>query len=256
MTGERRVKTIFCIFAEPDRFGNTVTRLIKTLPDMKRKLIIGAILSLTTVCASAQIAPDQDWAQFGRYAADNEKITEKPLAVLMGDSITDGWDGKDPDFFPENNIICRGISGQTSSQMLIRFRQDVIDLHPKYVVILAGTNDIACNTGYITLEDILGNIQSMCELAKAHRIKPVLCSVTPSVQFGWRKSITDVAGKISELNAMIKEYARKSRIPYIDYHSALAAEDGSFPKEFSYDGVHPNLAGYKVMEPLLLRRLK
>ena len=140
--------------------------------------------------------------------------------------------------------------------MLIRFRQDVIDLHPKYVVILAGTNDIACNTGYIALEDILGNIQSMCELAKAHRIKPVLCSVTPSVQFGWRKSITDVAGKISELNAMIKEYARNSRIPYIDYHSALAAEDGSFPKEFSYDGVHPNLAGYKVMEPLLLRRLK
>ena len=222
---------------------------------MNRKLILIASFAFAAVCASAQIAPDADWAQFGRYAAENEKITEKPLAVLMGDSITDNWDREDPGFFPENNIVCRGISGQTSSQMLIRFRQDVINLHPKYVVILAGTNDLACNTGYISPENILGNIKSMCELAKANKIRPVLCSVTPSVQFGWRKSITDVDEKIARLNQMIKEYAEESRIPYIDYHSALAGEDGSFPKEYSYDGVHPGLAGYRIMEPLLLHAL-
>lgn len=223
---------------------------------MNRKLTLTTLLALTAICASAQIAPDADWAQFGRYAADNEKVTEKPLAVLMGDSITDNWDREDPDFFPENNIVCRGISGQTSSQMLIRFRQDVIELHPKYVVILAGTNDLACNTGYISPENILGNIKSMCELAKAHKIRPVLCSVTPSVQFRWRKSVTGVAEKIAELNRMIKAYAQQNRIPYVDYHSALAAEDGSFPRKYSYDGVHPGLDGYKIMEPLLLSILK
>lgn len=223
---------------------------------MNRKLPLTALLALTAICASAQIAPDADWAQFGRYASDNEKVTEKPLAVLMGDSITDNWDREDPDFFPENNIVCRGISGQTSSQMLIRFRQDVIELHPKYVVILAGTNDLACNTGYISPENILGNIKSMCELAKAHKIRPVLCSVTPSVQFRWRKSVTGVAEKIAELNGMIKAYAQQNRIPYVDYHSALAAEDGSFPRKYSYDGVHPGLDGYKIMEPLLLSILK
>ena len=126
---------------------------------MNRKLTLTALLALTAICASAQIAPDTDWAQFGRYAADNEKVTEKPLAVLMGDSINDNWDREDPDFFPENNI----------------------------------TNDLACNTGCISPEN---------------------------------------------------------------YHSALAAEDGSFPRKYSYDGVHPGLAGYKIMEPLLLSILK
>ena len=118
---------------------------------MKKYLLILAAISFSAISLSAQNDAAGDWAQFGRYAAANSEVDEKPYAVLMGDSITDAWDGKDPEFLEENNILCRGISGQNSSQMLVRFRQDVIDLDPKYVVILAGTNDIACNGGYISV---------------------------------------------------------------------------------------------------------
>ncbi len=223
---------------------------------MKKYLLILAAISFSAISLSAQNDAAGDWAQFGRYAAANSEVDEKPYAVLMGDSITDGWDGKDPEFLEENNILCRGISGQNSSQMLVRFRQDVIDLDPKYVVILAGTNDIACNGGYISHEHIMDNLKSMCELARAHKIRPVLCSVTPSVQFWWRKSITGVSDKILRLNEMIKAYAEEKRIPYVDYYSALADENGALPAEYSDDGVHPNTAAYKVMEPLLLKVLK
>lgn len=204
---------------------------------------------------SAASAQDRDWAQFGRYAEANRTVASSPKAVFMGDSITDGWDDADAGFFAYNNIVCRGISGQTTSEMLVRFRQDVIDLHPKYVVIMAGTNDIARNNGYISLENALGNLISMCELARLHKIRPVLCSVPPAAAFGWRPEIKDAAAQVEKLNRMIREYAESERIPYVDYHSAIKDGDGGLPSMYSGDGVHPNKECYNVMESIILKYL-
>lgn len=222
---------------------------------MNVKSVVLAV-ALVLSCALPSFAQKKDWAQFGRYEKANQEVTVKPLAVLMGDSITDGWDNAHPEFFADNNLICRGISGQTSSEMLVRFRRDVIDLAPKYVVILAGTNDIACNNGVIAPENTVGNIISMCELAKLHRIRPILCSVTPSVSFGWRKEITGVSDKIIEMNRMLNAYAKANRIPYVDYHSAIRDEVNGLPKDYSSDGVHPNRSCYDVMESILLKTIR
>ena len=138
--------------------------------------------------------------------------------------------------------------------MLVRFRADVINLKPKAVVILAGTNDIAQNNGYISLENAFGNIVSMVELAKANNIKPILCSVMPAYEFGWRKGL-EPAGKIIKLNAMIKAYADKNKIIYVDYHSALADERGGLPEKYSKDGVHPTLEAYKIMETIVQKAI-
>lgn len=221
---------------------------------MKTKLFfMFAVLALSAGFQAA--AQQKDWAQFGRYSEANGQVGSSPRAVFMGDSITDGWDDSDQGFFTDNGFVCRGISGQTTSEMLVRFRQDVIGLHPKFVVILAGTNDIAMNNGYIELENVLGNLISMCELARANRIKPILCSVTPSAGFGWRPEIKDAASRIEELNGMIKAYAESEKIPYVDYHSALKDENGGLPAEYSGDGVHPNPDCYKVMEQIILEYL-
>jgi lysophospholipase L1-like esterase len=152
-------------------------------------------------------------------------------------------------FFPGKPYVNRGISGQTSPQMLVRFRQDVISLHPKVVVILAGTNDIAENTGKMTLRESAGNIASMSELARANGIRVVLCSVLPASDFWWHKGLAP-ASKIRELNALIKEYAAKNGFVYVDYYSAMVNAEGGLKSEFSPDGVHPNAAGYGVMAPL------
>lgn len=197
----------------------------------------------------------KDWANFKRYSQKNNEIVKKPKAVLMGDSITDSWFKKDESFFAENNLVGRGISGQTTSQMLVRFRKDVLDLSPKYVVILAGTNDIALNNGWIDLENILGNIKSMCELAKIHKIKPIVCSVLPAYSYGWRKELKP-AGEIIKLNALLSEYAKSSRIPYVDYHSVLKDERDGLPEKYAPDGVHPNNECYEIMEGILLDYLK
>ncbi|MGM9767695.1 MAG: SGNH/GDSL hydrolase family protein [Candidatus Cryptobacteroides sp.] len=205
---------------------------------------------------SLSMARAQDWANFKRYSNDNENIAVKPKAVLMGDSITDLWYSTRPDFFTGHNFAGRGISGQTTSQMLVRFRRDVIDLHPKYVVILAGTNDIARNNGIISLENILGNIISMCELAQKNGIKPVLCSVLPASSYGWRPEVTDSAAQIAELNRMISGYAASRRIKYVDYHSAMKNDEGGLPKSLAADGVHPTADGYVIMEEMLLEALR
>ena len=220
---------------------------------MKRiiSLVAGALLLLPAL-SQAQ----DDWAQFKRYAADNETITTRPAAVLMGDSITDGWPDADKDFFTENNFIGRGISGQTTSHMLVRFRKDVIDLQPKYVAILAGTNDIALNNGYIALEDILGNIISMCEIAKANRIKPVICSVLPCKKYGWRPEVTDAGEQIVRLNAMLQAYAKENKIPYVDYHSVMKDSENGLPASLAKDGCHPTPEGYEIMEEILLKTLR
>ena len=213
-------------------------------------LVAGAMLLLPAL-ASAQ----DDWAQFRRYAADNERVTVQPKAGLMGDSITDGWPNADKDFFTDNNIVGRGISGQTTSHMLVRFRKDVVDLHPKYVAILAGTNDIALNNGYIALDDVFGNIVSMCEIAKANKIKPIICSVIPAASFYWRPSVTDAAEKIVQFNTMLEEYAKANKIKYVDYHSAMKDERGGLPESLAKDGVHPTREGYDIMKYLLLKAL-
>lgn len=196
----------------------------------------------------------QDWAQFGRYETANSEVKTKPKAVFMGDSITDGWASADPDFFTANNFVGRGISGQTTSHMLVRFRRDVVDHAPKYVLILAGTNDIAKNNGDITLENTLGNIISMCEIAKANKIIPIICSVLPADHFYWRPGVKP-AEDIVKLNEMLKEYADSKKIQYIDYYSVLADETGALPKQHAEDGVHPNLSCYKIMEKIVLESL-
>lgn len=214
-------------------------------------LIAGAMLLLPSF-ASAQ----DDWAQFKRYAADNEKVTAQPKAVFMGDSITDAWPRNDQDFFTDNNFVGRGISGQTTSHMVVRFRQDVVELAPKYVVILAGTNDIALNNGYIALENVLGNIVSMCEIAKANKIKPIICSVLPCKHYGWRPEVKNPGEEIVKLNAMLQDYAQKNKIPYVDYHSVMKDSENGLPASLAKDGCHPTPEGYEIMEEILLKVIK
>ena len=200
-------------------------------------------------------AQSKDWAQFYRYEGKNDSLTTRPDVVFMGNSITDCWADTVPAFFADNNFVGRGISGQVSSQMLVRFQEDVINLHPKVVVICCGTNDIAQNNGPITLEHILHNIKSMCQLARANKIKPVVCSTLPAKGFKWRPDMKP-ANDIIRLNEMIKAYAQENKIPYVDYHSALKDEENGLPRKYSKDGVHPNAHGYAVMESVIMPVLK
>ncbi len=201
----------------------------------------------------------QSWANLERYQNDNAKLgAPKPgenRVVFMGNSITDAWIHVSPDFFSDKPYIDRGISGQTTPQMLARFRPDVINLKPAVVLILAGTNDIAGNTGPSTLEMIMDNIISMTEIAKANHIKVILCSVLPAYKYSWRPEV-EPAEKIVELNKMIKNYAGNNGIIYLDYFSHMVNEQNGLKKELSGDGVHPNLAGYKIMEPLAEKAIK
>ena len=168
----------------------------------------------------------------------------------MGDSITDFW-GQLPGstFFPSKPYVNRGISGQTTPQMLVRFRSDVVELQPRVVVILAGTNDIAGNTGPMPLEDTENNLMSMADIARQNNIRVVLASVTPAIAFPWRPDIHP-ADTIRTLNSWIKDYAAKKGLVYVDYHSAMADKDGGMKARLSKDGVHPNVEGYSVMAPL------
>lgn len=168
--------------------------------------------------------------------------------VFMGDSITEGWNLSR--YFPGKPYINRGISGQTSPQMLIRFRQDVIDLKPRVVVILAGTNDIAENTGPMTLQETEGNLASMAQLARSNHIRVVLCSVLPSIGFWWHRGLPDPAATIAALNRWIEGYAAKQGYAYVDYYSAMKDTAGGLPRKLSPDGVHPSPAGYAIMAPL------
>ena len=205
-----------------------------------------------------QLAKDQqilhDWANLARYRDDNAKIAppepNEDRVVFMGDSITDGWGRKYGQFFPGKPYINRGISGQTTPQMLVRFRPDVIALKPKVVVILAGTNDIAGNTGPETLEDIENNLISMAQLAQANGIRVVFSSVMPVCDYIMPQTTRRPPEKIVALNAWIKDYASRNGIVYLDYYSAMLDDKKMFSKEITYDGLHPNAAGYAVMGPL------
>ncbi len=195
-----------------------------------------------------------DWPQLARYRDDNARLGPPRAGdrrvVFFGDSITDNWGRQEGvAFFPGKPYVNRGISGQTTPQMLARFRQDVIDLKPAAVVILAGTNDIAGNTGVSTLGMIEDNLRSMAELARAHRIRVVLASVLPVSDYPWRPGLQP-AGKVRELNAWIKQYAASIGAVYLDYYDAMANRDGGLDKALAGDGVHPTPAGYARMAPL------
>jgi lysophospholipase L1-like esterase len=194
-----------------------------------------------------------DWAWLKRYEGDNDKMPapakNEKRVIFLGNSITEGWINKDPGFFESHKYINRGIGGQTTPQMLVRFREDVVNLHPNVVIILAGINDIAGNTGPSRLENVAGNIISMAEIAKANGIKVILCSVLPAIGFPWHPGIDPVQSVI-KLNVMLKSYADKNKLTYVDYYPALVDAQHGFKKNLVIDGVHPNLAGYKIMEPL------
>jgi lysophospholipase L1-like esterase len=194
----------------------------------------------------------EDWPQLGRYRAADLALpaTEPGRVVFYGDSITDAWVVNGGKFFPGKPYVNRGISGQTTPQMLVRFRQDVVDLHPETVVILAGTNDIAGNTGPSTPEMIEDNFKSMTEIAKANGIRVILASVTPVAQYPWRPEVLDTAAKVEAINAWLKDYCAQEKLTYLDYWTAMAGPDGGMKPGISKDGVHPNGAGYAIMEPL------
>jgi lysophospholipase L1-like esterase len=199
-----------------------------------------------------------DWANLARYRAENARLVPpKPgerRVVFMGNSITEGWARHFPTMFPGKPYVGRGIGGQTTPQMLVRFRQDVIALEPAVVVILAGTNDIAGNTGPSTLEMIQDNLASMAELARANGIRVVLSSVLPVYDYPWRPGL-EPAPKIVALNAWMRDYAARNGAVYLDYHSAMADGRGGLRRGLGDDGVHPNEAGYRIMAPLAERAI-
>lgn len=199
--------------------------------------------------------PLKDLANFGRYKEANAAVQQPVKAVFMGNSITDGWPSADPDFFTKNGYVGRGIGGQVSAQMLMRFRQDVINLKPQAVVILAGTNDLAHNDYAVTPEQTFDNVVSMVQLAQANGIKVILCSTLPAYQFGWRPELKP-AEDIKAFNKKVNAYADAHDILYVDYHSAMKDERDGLPEKYSKDGVHPTLEGYKVMEKLVQEALQ
>ncbi|WP_426092526.1 SGNH/GDSL hydrolase family protein [Flavobacterium sp. DSR3-2] len=218
---------------------------------MKNIKLIYSILFLSIIMGGKVRA--QDWPNLNKY--QNENANLKPVAqgdkriIFIGDSITEFWSVLNPEYFAGKPYVNRGISGQTSPQILIRFRADVIALKPATVVILAGINDIAGNTGPSTLEMIANNIFSMVELAKANQIKVILCSVLPAYDFSWKPN-QNPAEKVLALNKMIKKYADANNILYLDYFSAMVDERNGLKTAYSEDGVHPNKVGYQIMAAL------
>ena len=237
--------------------------------------ILGLILCILPAGASAQLTEDftnsrgncclagtaqtlatqlLDWNQLGRYHADNEKLKKEPAdparVVFMGDSITDGW--RLPQYFPGKPYVNRGISGQTTPQMLARMFEDVINLKPAVVVIYAGTNDIARNSGPETIEMVEENFQAMAELAGVHGIKVVLCSITPVSDYGPKKMTEGrPPAEILRLNTWLKEYAAKTHAVYADYFKVTVDEKGMLKEGISRDGLHPTDKGYELMAPVI-----
>ena len=199
-------------------------------------------------------AENSDWANLGYYEKRNRELglpdeNEKRI-VFMGDSITEEWGNLYPEFFSGNYYINRGIGGQTSPQMLIRFKPDAIDLNPHAIIILAGTNDIAGNTGPSTVRMITDNIFSMAELAIAYEIKVVLASILPVYQYPWVDDVLDPPSSIGSINSKIKEYVENKGLVYLDYYSSMVDDQKGLKLDFTGDGVHPNEAGYRVMSAL------
>jgi len=244
-----------------------ISRLIVVSVLIALGFTVGRAQTVTNDCAEVKTQLTRaetrlkDWPALARYREDNTKLNA-PLAsekrvVFMGDSITDSWDDpKFGGFFPGKPYVDRGISGQTTPQMLLRFRSDVIALQPNVVVILAGTNDLSGNTGPITIEAIEDNLMSMAELAKAHRIRVVLASILPVSDYEIRdgkpiiRTTQRPPEKIKALNDWMKSYAAANKLVYLDYYSAMIDAHGFLRDELSEDGLHPNAKGYAIMAPL------
>jgi lysophospholipase L1-like esterase len=228
--------------------GQVTSGAAQTAPAVK------AVPTTEQQLAAAQ-AKLMDWPQLGRYAAENAALPApaagEQRVVFYGDSITDGW-GRRPNtgtFFPGKPYVNRGISGQTTPQMVVRFHQDVVDLHPKVVVILAATNDVAENTGPMTAEMTLDNFRAMVEMARANGIKPVIASIPPAGDFPWKPGMNP-APKIRALNAKLEAWCKSEGVVWVDYYSALTDVNGAMRPGLSFDGVHPTAAGYALMGPL------
>ena len=200
-----------------------------------------------------------DWAYIEKYAIENQQLLKLPnngnRIVFIGDSITEFWQRYDSVFFTQNKFVNRGISSQTTSQIQERFQNDVIDLEPKYVIILAGINDIAENNGPISIEEIMNNIVSMVEKALKNNIEVVLCSILPASDFYWNPKIKPIE-KIKQLNVLIEAYCLIEKIKFVDYYTPMVDENFGLDKKFTDDGVHPNLNGYLKMKTILESYLK
>jgi lysophospholipase L1-like esterase len=223
------------------------------------RIVIGGALVIALMTPDVSAQEDRlhtDWAYLARYRDANAALPPpargEKRVVFLGDSITEGWAQFFGSQFPGKPYVNRGISGQTTPQMLVRFRQDAIALRPAVVVILAGVNDIAGNTGPSTLDMIENNLMSMVDLARANGIAVVLCSVLPANKFSWRPELAP-AQDIVQLNRWMKQYAAKHRVTFVDFWTAMADERQGLPRSLSADGVHPNEAGYRVMAPLVER---
>ena len=217
---------------------------------MKLYLSLLAIVIFTNMNA-------QDWANVARFKAENELVIENKAPVkmvFMGNSITEGWKLFDPNFFNSTDYVNRGIGGQTTPQMLIRFKQDVLDLKPKGVVILAGTNDIAGNTGPMSIQEIYNQIESMAVLAALNKIEVFLCSVLPVYDYPWKPGLKP-APKIVALNEMLKTLAGEKNYLYIDYFSEMSDDKNGLKASLGADGVHPNEKGYEIMKRVLLNTI-
>jgi lysophospholipase L1-like esterase len=197
-----------------------------------------------------------DWGQLCRYRDENAALPPATARriVMIGDSITEGWKETDPSFFG-NDVLDRGISGQTTSQMLVRFRRDVLDLHPAVVHIMAGTNDIAGNSGPVTYDIVQGNLESMVEQAKSHGIRVVLAAIPPAAKFSWVPEIQPVEA-IRTLNAWLHAYAEREHLVWVDYGTVLDDGRGGIRPQYADDGVHANAAGYAAMRPLAADALR
>ncbi|KQR68090.1 GDSL-type esterase/lipase family protein [Pedobacter sp. Leaf176] len=193
-----------------------------------------------------------DWANISKYKKENELIglpkKGEKRVVFLGSSIFEFWKQKDPEYFNTHGYVDRGISGQISSQLLIRFRQDVINLKPKAVIILAGSNDLAGSKGHVNNETILNNVKSMAELARKNHIKVILCKYLPIYEYPWNKTLKGAADQIISLNEAIVAYAKENNFTILDYFTPLVDDRNGQKAAYTTDGVHPNLAGYKVME--------
>ena len=218
---------------------------------MTRRSILSILFISFTTLVMGQDAYSQlmakDWAKLKVYEQKNSELTTSPEVVFFGDSITQIWFDADSLFFTSNNFADRGISGQTTCGMLVRFRQDVINLKPKAVVILAGTNDIALNDGYIPVKAIADNIFSMCELAMLHGIDVIICSTLPCSGYKWRPEV-DPATLIPQLNELLKEYAQANGIAYLDYFEVMNDGNNGLKEEYTYDKCHPTPKGFEVMK--------
>lgn len=229
---------------------------------MKIKLLAFLLLTFSLITKNSNAQNHEKvntWANFEQFKNENDKLSRlkngEERVVFLGNSITIGWQETHPEFFENKTYVNRGISGQTTPQMLVRFYADVIDIQATTVVILAGTNDIAGNTGPMSIDMILNNIKSMTDIALANNVKVILCSVLPAYDYPWSPNKNPNI-KIPKLNSKIKKYAIETGVHYLDYFKALDNGNNGINKEFSYDGVHLTLEGYKVLEPLVENALK